>query len=350
MVAIVSDDSVVGFTDVTYSVSENAPGGRVLIHISREGDTSRPASVTFSASAGTALAGQDFIAITTNVVLPVGESSASVTVQVINDTLVEDPESVVLRLSSPGPNTGIGQAAASLTILDDDVAPGILDVAPITPVSEGSRSVVATVTRRSGKTGFVSVQYSLRNGSASAGADYAQSSGTIFFLDGEILKSVTLSIIDDDIIEGNETFFFDISSPSTGALLGVTSAVATILDDDLPSGSVDTSFNPGAGPNGPNHSCRRFQHGAERPVESRRPPERQRNARLQFCPAAWVQRRALGRSSPAGWKNCARWNVRLGQRRRPKPYRADPFRRNVGFAVQPRRRNRQQHFKRRDAG
>jgi uncharacterized delta-60 repeat protein len=251
MVAIVSDDSVVSFSDVAYSASESVPGGRALIHISREGDTSRPASLTFSASAGTALAGQDFVALTTNITLPVGESFVSVTLQVIDDTEVEDPESVVLRLSSPGPNTGIGRAAASLTILDDDVAPGILDVAQIAPVSEGSRSVVATVTRRSGKTGFVSVQYSLRNGSASAGADYVQNTGTIFFLDSEIVKSVALSVIDDDTIEGNETFFFEISNPSNGAQLGVTSAAATILDDDLPPGSVDTSFNPGAGPNGP---------------------------------------------------------------------------------------------------
>lgn len=250
MVSIVSDDSLVSFTDVTYSIGEGAPGG-ALIHISREGDTSRPASVVFSASDGTALAGLDFIPLTTTVTIPAGESSASVTLQVINDSEVEDPETVVLRLSSPGQNTSVGRAAAALTILDDDVAPGILDVLQISPVSEGSRTVVATVTRSSGKTGFVSVQYSLRNGSAASGADYVQSSGTIFFLEDETVKSVTLSIVDDDVIEGNETFFFEISNPSNGAQVGISSATATILDDDLPSGSVDTSFNPGAGPNGP---------------------------------------------------------------------------------------------------
>ena len=251
MVSIVSDDSLVSFTDVTYSIGEGAPGGRALIHVSREGDTSRPASVVFSASDGTALAAQDFNPLTTTLIIPAGESSASVTLQVINDTEVEDSETVVLRLSSPGQNTGVGRAAAALTILDDDVAPGILDVLQISPVSEGSRTVVATVTRNSGKTGFVSVQYSLRNGSAASGSDYVQNSGTIFFLEGETIKSVTLTIIDDDVIEGNETFLFEISNPSNGAQVGISSATATILDDDLPSGSVDTSFNPGAGPNGP---------------------------------------------------------------------------------------------------
>jgi uncharacterized delta-60 repeat protein len=251
MVSIVSDDSVVNFTDVAYSISEGAPGGRAVIHISREGDTLRPASVVFSASQGTALPGEDFNTLSTTINLPAGESSASVTVQVLNDTIVEDAESVVLRLTSPGPNTGVGRAAAALTILDDDVAPGILDVLPISAVSEGSRTVVATITRSSGKTGFVSVQYSVRNGSANAGADYIQNSGTIFFLDGETVKSVTITIVDDDVIEGNETFIFEISNPANGALIGADSATAVILDDDLPSGSVDSSFNPGAGPNGP---------------------------------------------------------------------------------------------------
>mgnify|MGYP003574924990 CR=1 FL=1 len=251
MVRIVSDDSLVGFSDVTYSANEGSAGGPVLVQLTREGGTSRQASVTLAATDGTALQGQDYIALTTNVVISAGDSIANVTLQVLTDDLVEDTEAVVLRLSAPGPNTAIGRAAASLMILDDDVAPGILDVGQVSPVSEGSRTVVVTVTRRSGKTGFVSVQYALRNGTAVAGTDYTSSSGTLFFLDGETLKPVTLPIIDDDTIEGNETFFFELSNPQNGVQIGVGSRTVTILDDDLPSGSLDTSFNPGAGPNGP---------------------------------------------------------------------------------------------------
>jgi uncharacterized delta-60 repeat protein len=75
------------------------------------------------------------------------------------------------------------------------------------------------------------------------------------------VKSVTLSILDDENIEGNETFIFEISNASNGAQIGDSAATILLLDDDLPSGSLDTSFNPGSGPDGPIRTLK-FAHNS----------------------------------------------------------------------------------------
>lgn len=251
LVSILSDDSIISFSEVSYSVNEGTPGGRTLVQIEREGETSQSISVILTASQGTAFANEDFIPLTTNVVIPAGESTVLVPVQILDDQIVEESESVVLRLSSPSATASLGRAAASLTIVDDDTAAGILDVLSISPVREGSQTVTATITRSSGRTGLISVQYNLTEGTARAGADYVAASGTIFFNDSETIKTVSIAVLDDQTIEGDESLVFALSNPGNGAQIGTGSSTIVILDDDLPSGSLDPSFNTGSGVDGP---------------------------------------------------------------------------------------------------
>ena len=259
LISIESDDSIISFSDISYSVSEGTAGGRTLIRIQRQGETSRSVSVTFSASAGTALENVDFIPVSTNIVIPAGESAILLPVQILNDTEVEETESIVLNLSSPAGSASLGLASGSLTIVDDDTSAGILDVSPVAPVREGSQTVSVTVTRSSGRTGLVSVQYALREITARVGADFSAVSGTLFFSDGETIKTVLLSLIDDQNIERDETFSFELSNPGNGARIGSGSIAIVILDDDLPSGSLDPTFNSGSGVNAPVYAVK-FAH------------------------------------------------------------------------------------------
>ena len=85
-----------------------------------------------------------------------------------------------------------------------------------------------------GSNGTVSVNYATSNGSATAGQDYFAASGTLTFLNGEVSKSFTIPILDDLLVEGNETINLTLSSPAGGASLGTPStAVLTILDNDV---------------------------------------------------------------------------------------------------------------------
>ncbi|MEO1672465.1 MAG: PQQ-dependent sugar dehydrogenase, partial [Cyanobacteria bacterium J06631_2] len=84
-----------------------------------------------------------------------------------------------------------------------------------------------------GSDGVVSIDYDTINATASAGDDYAASSGTITFADGETSKTVTVPIVDDNVVEGNENFGFTIDNIVGGAtLLAPRTALITIVDDE----------------------------------------------------------------------------------------------------------------------
>src|SRR4030095_9850788 len=85
----------------------------------RTGFTGGALTVKFTVS-GTAASGSDYTSIGTNVTFVAGSSTAAKTVNVLNDTVVESNETVVLTLA-PGTGYVIGSPSnATVTIQDDD--------------------------------------------------------------------------------------------------------------------------------------------------------------------------------------------------------------------------------------
>src|SRR5205085_4213566 len=125
-----------------------------------------------------------------------------------------------------------GTNSAPLTILDDDV--GIGFSSPVYAVGEGSGSVTLSVLRQNGSNGVFTIDYATTNDTATAGADYTSTTGRLTFANGEMLKTITIPVLEDNIIEGDETFLvnlFNVQPPSAGQLM-TTSARVTIVDND----------------------------------------------------------------------------------------------------------------------
>ena len=102
-------------------------------------------------------------------------------------------------------------------------------------VNENQGTASITVTRTGGSDGAVAVNYATSNSTATAGSDYTATSGTLNFAAGETSKTITVPIIDDTAVEGNETVNVTLSSPTGGATLGSpASASLTIVDNDSP--------------------------------------------------------------------------------------------------------------------
>jgi Domain of unknown function (DUF4394)/Calx-beta domain/Domain of unknown function (DUF4214) len=112
--------STIQFSSATFTVAENA--GNATITLTRTGGTDTPATVTFTAAAGTARAGVDFTPVTTVVNFAVGQTTATVLVPVIDNTVVDGSRTVNLTLSAPtGTNVSLGtQVTATLTITDNE--------------------------------------------------------------------------------------------------------------------------------------------------------------------------------------------------------------------------------------
>ncbi|NCQ69134.1 MAG: hypothetical protein GPI97_07915 [Microcystis aeruginosa W13-16] len=98
----------------------------------------------------------------------------------------------------------------------------------------GAASVQVTVIRTGGFSGEVSATLNLSGGTATLSQDYSQSSVTVSFASGEAQKIVTIPLIDDFDIEGDETVNLSLSNPTTGAIIGEQStAILTINDNDF---------------------------------------------------------------------------------------------------------------------
>uniref|UniRef100_A0A3Q1FEP4 Solute carrier family 8 member 3 n=1 Tax=Acanthochromis polyacanthus TaxID=80966 RepID=A0A3Q1FEP4_9TELE len=115
---------------------------------------------------------------------------------------------------------------------------------------ENCGAAILTITRKGGDINkTIYVDYKTEDGSANAGADYEFTEGTVVFKPGEMIKEISIGIIDDDIFEEDEHFFVRINNlrvletedevlspnslPYPKAMLGFpTVATVTILDDD----------------------------------------------------------------------------------------------------------------------
>ena len=79
----------------------------------------------------------------------------------------------------------------------------------------------------------VTVQYATSDGTATAGSDYTQTSGTLTFTAGESSKTISVPVLDDAHDEGEETFTLTLSNASGGgAWLKDATATGTIENND----------------------------------------------------------------------------------------------------------------------
>ena len=84
----------------------------------------------------------------------------------------------------------------------------------------------------------VRVDWATAAGTATAGADYSESNGTVTFPPGSVRQALTVGIVDDDLDELDESFTVTLSDPE-GAELAESEATGTIVDDDDGAGAVE---------------------------------------------------------------------------------------------------------------
>src|SRR4030095_14765919 len=124
-------------------------------------------------------------------------------------------------------------------------------------VAENGGNATITITRTGGSVGAVGVTVATSNGTAAAGSDYTATTQTVSFANGDTAdKTVTIPILDDTLVEGNETVNLSLSNPTGGATLGSPStAVLTITDNDAgPTLSESPTTIPAGGTRSEEHT------------------------------------------------------------------------------------------------
>ncbi len=93
-----------------------------VIRLTLDRPTSRRVSVRVSTRGGSATSGADFVPVDRVVTFPVGSTTATVTVPVVDDTLVEKVESLTVRFTQ-AVGLRLSTGSSAISILSDDQAP-----------------------------------------------------------------------------------------------------------------------------------------------------------------------------------------------------------------------------------
>lgn len=99
--------------------------------------------------------------------------------------------------------------------------------------SESSVAAVFLINRSPPLTGRVSVSWKAISGTAEAGSDFASdATGTVTFADGQAQRAIYVSLRNDLLKEGDETFYVELYAPKAAKLGKIARAEAIIRDDD----------------------------------------------------------------------------------------------------------------------
>jgi hypothetical protein len=223
------------FSSVGYTVSEGTPSA--LITVNRVGGADSTVQVDYRVTGGTATAGVDYQPVSGTLTFDADVVSQTFSIEISEDMLVEEAETIDLALESPTHGASLGRpASAILTLWDNEpatVVPVVKLAQPDHDVAEEAGQAPITVVRQQGMDGAVAVFYETAGGTAALDADYTPVSGTLEFAGGVTQRSFEVPIVDDDLVEGGETIILSLSQATGGVVLGTPStATLTIVDDD----------------------------------------------------------------------------------------------------------------------
>ncbi|MYA75443.1 MAG: hypothetical protein F4Y27_12295, partial [Acidimicrobiaceae bacterium] len=219
--------------DVAVSLSKAAPAGGLTVAY----------TVT-----GTATAGSDYTTLGGSVSFAAGANTANITVAVLDDSIDDDAETVIITLTDAASYDLGTSSSTTVTITDDDATPTniALSVSPssITESASGtSRNVTVTATvggaTRFGTTKTVAVTAAKTSGAVGVGA-IAPFNITIAAGTASGQATVTIAPQADVVDETNAVITF------SGTLSGVTvtDTTLTVTDDDATPTNIALSVSP----------------------------------------------------------------------------------------------------------
>jgi uncharacterized repeat protein (TIGR02543 family) len=215
--------------------SAGEPSNNGYFIISRTGDTSSSLRVYYSTAGSTASAGADYTALPGYVDIFPGQYWAVIYVIVIDDSIVESSETVQLTISSNAAYAIGSPSSATVTIADNDTAqeiPIVTITATNASAAEPANNGSFTVSRTGAVTTSLRVYYSTSGSTATSGTDYIALPGYVDIPAGQSSAVISVSVIDDAIVESSETVQLTISSNAAYAIGSPSYATVTITDND----------------------------------------------------------------------------------------------------------------------
>jgi DNA/RNA endonuclease YhcR with UshA esterase domain len=241
----------VNFASATSSVAENVTGGTLNIPVTISNPSATtPTSVTVAVatSAGTATSGTDYTITTGTLTFAAGSSTnQNAVLTITDDILAEGNETINLILSNASTGAIIGtNNTHTVTITDNEVTPTIAFGTPATVsvaenVTGGTVSIPVTISAATTTPITVLVALATPAGTATATSDFVFAPQTLTFTPGGALtQNASLTIVNDRLIEANETVLLTLQN-AVGGTISTTNnnyTVTIVSEDQIPTYTV----------------------------------------------------------------------------------------------------------------
>ena len=229
--------TIAAFSSSAYQVEEGQ--GTFTATVTLSDPSEKEITLSYTEVAGSAAAGIDYAASSGVLTFSPGETSKTVTISVINDSLDEDAETIHLTLSEPDQCILGDNSDAVLTIVDDDEV-FVAFSNPEFELDENAGKIDIPVTLSTESVHTLTVTYATGDDTAVAGSDYRSASGTLTFAPGETGKIVSVTVLDDPVDELTETLTLTLSDPEGCNLGAQSTATLSVIDDDVVQAAFST--------------------------------------------------------------------------------------------------------------
>ncbi len=225
-----------GTTDFSFSVTKS---GQTEVDASVDFATALGATNPATAG-GACAAGVDYESKTGTLTIAAATAGGSIVLKVCGDSVFEFDQTFQVNLTNPTDAT-LGDGSAVGVISNDDAAP-TLSIGDVTQAEGDSGTTDFTlVVTKSGDTEVnATVDFATSNGTTNpatggatcgAGVDYETQTGTLTFLPLDGSESITVKVCGEAVFELDQTFFVNLSNPSSATITDG-QGLGTITNDD----------------------------------------------------------------------------------------------------------------------
>jgi large repetitive protein len=205
-----------GTSAMTFTVRLSAPAGTFML-------------VNAATVDGSATAPSDYAARSSRLIFQPGQTEKPFVVSLVPDRTREPFEHFSVRLTALN---GTELDKEQGIIRNDDAVPSItISDKRIGEGHDGTRVAVLVLRLSNPSSAEIRVNYATADSSARAGSDYVATSGTVTFAPGQEARAIGVVVNGDAVVEPDQAFLVNLSSPFNAVLADAQAAV-TIVNDD----------------------------------------------------------------------------------------------------------------------
>lgn len=225
------DKSGVGFDSAAASGAESATA--VNFHLSLSAAAAQEVKVDYAVTGTATAAGTDFTLANGTAVIPAGQTGVNIAAVIVDDSVVESGETIIVTLSNPVGATLSANSVHTYTINDND-QPTIGFGSAATAGAESTASVNIPVSLSAVSIKQTQVNYAVTGTATGSGTDYTLAAGTLTIAAGQTSANIALTVVNDTTDELDETVIVTLSGPVDASLSAASVHTYTIQDNDNP--------------------------------------------------------------------------------------------------------------------